>query len=179
MAQRFAPLVAGALAGVLALGTMAGTARAQDSTHHARTTRRTTTTRKAQTGRQWQKDSTRMRTDTAAYRSMDTRSDTARMRDTVTTTTRMDTTVRTDTTVRSDTAGAHFNRDSAQTSPRATTEKGMPGMQGPPAGAGSPGIVTSADTSGRGANSAGGKPGGPPVTTPRTDSTRTTTAPPR
>lgn len=164
MAQRFGTIVTGALAGVLALGTMAGTARAQDTTHQARTTtqRKTTTTHKNQP-MQHRRDSTGMRSDTSAYRSMDSKADT---------------TVRTDTTADSsrvrDTTAAHFNRDSAQTAPRATTTKGLPGVQGPPAGAGSPGIVTSADTTGRGANGAGGKPGGPPVTAPRTDTMTTT-----
>ena len=179
MAQRFGTIVASALAGVLALGTMAGTARAQvptrdtsrahvqDSTHRARTTPRKATRNHP------------TRNDTSAYRAMAT--DSARARDTVIvkpdTAVPPDTTVRPDTTMRPDTTGAHINRDSAQTSPRATTTKGLPGVEGPPAGAGSPGIVTSADTTGQGANGAGGKPGAPPVTAPRTDTVTTTTAP--
>jgi hypothetical protein len=177
MAQRFGTIVASALAGLLALGTMAGTARAQDptrdtsraqpttrpqsqdTTHRARTTRR-----KVAPARKGQ-DSTRMRTDTSAYRSMDTRADSARIRDSSAvrsdTTVPADTTVRTDTTtVRPDTIGAHFNRDSAQTAPRAGTTKGLPGVQGPP-----PGGVTAA-------------PGSiAPVTPPRADTSSVTPAP--
>ncbi len=169
MTHRFGTVVAGALAGALALGSFAtpahaqntsrdtSKATAQDTTHHARTHKVT----KSRTTRTWQKrgDSTAMKTDTAAYRSMDSRTDTIR--------------VTTD-TVKAD-SSAHFNRDSAQTAPRATTSKGLPGMQGNPAGAGSPGIVTAADTTGNGANSAGGTPGGPPVTT-HGDSTSATHA---
>jgi hypothetical protein len=158
MTQRLGALVTGAVAGVLALGTMAAPAHAQDTTHRARSTHTTTTQKHHVTTRKTQPAAS-ARSDTSAYRSMDVRADSA-VRDS----SRNGAAVR-DTAAIKDSASAHFNRDSAQIAPRATTTQGLPGMQGPPAGAGSPGIVTSADTTGRGANSAGGKPGGPPVTT--------------
>jgi hypothetical protein len=196
MAQRFGTIVTGALAGVLALGAMAGTARAQDTsrdtsrvqsqdtTHRARTstTRRKSTTRNRTS--QQRRDSAGMRSDTSAYRSMDTRSDSMRMRDSINgrtdTMMRTDTTVRTDTTtVRTDTTGTHFNRDSAQTAPRAGTTNGLPGVQGPPPGGipASPGSISPAVPPRADTSSA--NPAPTPATPPNSSPTTTTTPPPR